>query len=100
MNEIFEKAGEASNFLKLLANPNRLAILCCLLEKECNVSELCQAIGIPQAATSNQLAILREAGVIVAEVKHRERVYRIVDDKAEAILKVLHQFYCEVPMKK
>ncbi|WGE34484.1 metalloregulator ArsR/SmtB family transcription factor [Actinobacillus genomosp. 1] len=95
MNEIFEKAGDASNFLKLLANPNRLAILCCLLEKECNVSELCQAIGIPQAATSNQLAILREAGIIVAEVNHRERVYRIEDEKVKAILGVLYKFYCE-----
>ncbi|WGE36531.1 metalloregulator ArsR/SmtB family transcription factor [Actinobacillus genomosp. 1] len=95
MNEIFEKAGDASNFLKLLANPNRLAILCCLLEKECNVSELCQAIGIPQAATSNQLAILREAGIIVAEVNHRERVYRIEDEKVKAILGVLYKFYCK-----
>lgn len=95
MSKIFEKAGEASNFLKLLANPNRLAILCCLLEKDCNVSELCQAIGMPQAATSNQLAILRAAGVIVAEVKHRERVYRVEDEKVRAILAILHQFYCE-----
>lgn len=38
MNEMFEKANEASNFLKLLANPNRLAILCCLLENERNVA--------------------------------------------------------------
>lgn len=94
MNEMFEKANEASNFLKLLANPNRLAILCCLLENERNVSELCQVIGIPQAATSNQLAILREAGIIVAEANHRERVYRIEDEKVKAILEVLHQFYC------
>ncbi|MDO4896533.1 MAG: metalloregulator ArsR/SmtB family transcription factor [Moraxella sp.] len=100
MNEIFKKAHEASDFLKLLANPNRLAILCCLLEKECNVSELHQAIGMSQAGTSNQLAMLRRAGLIVAEVKHRQRVYRIVDEKTRAVLGVLHGFYCAVPENK
>ncbi len=33
MKDIFEKSQEASTFLKLLANPNRLAILCCLHEQ-------------------------------------------------------------------
>lgn len=100
MNEMFKKANEASDFLKLLANPNRLAILCCLLEKERNVSELHQAIGMSQAGTSNQLAILRQAGIIVAKVKHRQRVYRMVDEKAKAVLSVLHEFYCAVPENK
>lgn len=97
MNEMFEMASDASDFLKLLANPNRLAILCCLLERECNVGELCQIIGMPQAGTSNQLAILRQAGIIVSETRHRERVYRIADEKTQVILAVLHKFYCEKP---
>ena len=54
---------EAAAFLKLLANPNRLAVLCKLHERPHNVTELAEAAGLPQAAMSSQLALLREARV-------------------------------------
>ena len=93
-SDIFEKSHEASQFLKLLANPNRLAVLCCLVEQPRNVTELTQLLEIPQAMMSNQLAILREAGLVDCEVKHRERLYSIHDPKVFEILTLLHKFYC------
>ena len=54
MKNILEKSNEASDFLKLLANPNRLAILCCLHEQRYNVTELTVKMNMPQAAMSNQ----------------------------------------------
>ena len=76
---------EATAFLKLLANPNRLAVLCKLHERPHNVTELAESSGLPQAAMSSQLALLREAGLVSFEVNHRERQYYIAsqrDDKA------------------
>lgn len=98
MENILSKCGEASDFLKLLANPNRLAVLCCLLEKKCNVTELSQKLGIPQAAMSNQLTILRESGAIDCEIKHRERLYYIKDERMNQMITLLHSFFCpELP---
>lgn len=95
MNEILAKSHEATAFLKLLANPNRLAVLCCLQEQPRNVTELAQMLTLPQAAMSNQLAILREAELIDCEVKHRERLYYIKDPRVAEIIEILHKFFCE-----
>lgn len=100
MKDILEKSSDASAFLKLLANPNRLAILCCLHEQKHNVTELTVKMNLPQAATSNQLALLREAGLVDCEVKHRERLYYIKDPKVVEMIKLLHGFFCEVPAEK
>lgn len=95
MEQIFAKCGEAAGFLKLLSNPNRLAVLCCLVERQHNVTELSQKLAMPQTALSNQLTLLREAGIVDCEINHRERRYFIKDPKAEKILHLLHSFFCE-----
>lgn len=61
---VLNHAEEASGMLKLIAHPHRLMILCLLSERERNVSELVEAIGINQTAVSNHLAKLRSEGVI------------------------------------
>ncbi len=94
MEEIFAKCNEASAFLKLLANPNRLMVLCCLQDQRRNVTELTQMTGLPQAATSTQLSLLREAGLVDCEIKHRERVYYINDPRVVETIRLLHKFFC------
>lgn len=85
----------ATTFLKTMANPNRLAILCTLHEKACNVSDLVEIIGMPQAALSNQLAVLREAGFVDCHANHRERIYFLKDQRVVEMIKLLHGFFCE-----
>ena len=85
---------EAAAFLKLLANPNRLAVLCNLHEAQRNVTELSQLTGLPQAATSTQLALLREAGLVACETKHRERLYYLADARVGETIKLLYSFFC------
>ena len=49
IGELERKAGEAAALLKLLANENRLLILCRLAQtKELSVNELVQAVGLSQ----------------------------------------------------
>ncbi|WP_373754321.1 ArsR/SmtB family transcription factor [Neisseria weixii] len=85
---------EAADFLKLLANPNRLAVLCNLHTERRNVTELAQITGLPQAAMSSQLALLREAGLVSCEVNHRERLYYIADERVGKMIELLYSFYC------
>lgn len=90
-----EQCSLATDFLKTMANPNRLAILCTLHEKKCNVGELSELIGMPQAALSNQLSILREAGFVDCHINHRERIYFLKDPRVVDMIKLLHGFFCE-----
>lgn len=85
---------EAAAFLKLLANPNRLAVLCKLHERQHNVTELAEAAGLPQAAMSSQLALLREAGLVSCEANHRERQYYIADPRVNDTVRLLYSFFC------
>ena len=56
------KASEAASLLKLLANENRLLILCQLVKNgEMSVTELADAVGLSQSALSQHLAKMRQA---------------------------------------
>lgn len=90
---------EAAAFLKLLANPNRLAVLCKLHEKPHNVTELAESSGLPQAAMSSQLALLREAGLVSFEVNHRERQYYIADPRVTEMIQLLYSFFAQKILK-
>ena len=85
---------KAAAFLKLLANPHRLAVLCRLHERPHNVTELAESSGLPQAAMSSQLALLREAGLVSYEVNHRERQYYIADSRVNEMIRLLYSFFC------
>ena len=63
-SRVCRSVGEASELLKLIANANRLAIVCYLMETEASVSALEEELGIRQPTLSQQLTELREAGVI------------------------------------
>ena len=55
IKNIHDSAKRASVFLKSLANENRLAILCALVDGEKNVSQLGEILGIHQPTLSQQL---------------------------------------------
>lgn len=94
IQQMFEQCNEATAFLKLLANPNRLAVLCTLLDDKYNVGDLAKRLNLPQAALSNQLTLLREAGLVDCEVHHRERLYYIADPRVSEMIHLLHRFFC------
>ena len=90
-------ARRASKMLKLLANEQRLLIMCRLLEGECSVSELSDTIGLAQSATSQHLARLREEGVLDTRRDAQTIYYRISDNDALAILQTLCALYKPKP---
>lgn len=94
MEDMVSKYREATAFLKLMANTNRLAVLCSLQDQRRNVTDLAKMAGLPQAAMSSQLALLREAGLVDCEIRHRERLYYITDERVTATIGLLHSFFC------
>ncbi len=55
---------DAVKAMKALSDETRLRILGVLLEKECCVCEVMQALGISQTRASRNLGILRDAGFL------------------------------------
>jgi DNA-binding transcriptional ArsR family regulator len=89
-----EKATAASEFIKRLANPTRLMIACALVEGERSVGDLETALGLKQPALSQQLAELRDAGIVEGRREVKQVFYRLVDPRAVALIATLHQLFC------
>ena len=76
-----DTAEEVSGLMKLLSAPNRLMILCQLIESEKWVGELCRQLGMRSASMSQQLALLRQENVVSARRDGQTIFYSIVDEK-------------------
>jgi ArsR family transcriptional regulator len=87
-------AGEAVAALKLLANPERLLLLCQISQREMCVSELEEELGIRQPTLSQQLAVLRNEGVVATRREGKNIYYRVADARLLDILAVLYRLYC------
>jgi DNA-binding transcriptional ArsR family regulator len=70
---------QASDLLKTLAAPVRLALLVRLAEGAQCVHELVDELGVSQPLVSQHLRVLRAARLVEAERRGREVVYRLVD---------------------
>lgn len=96
MDDIREKAGEAAAFLRSMANPSRLMILCMLTEGERNVSDLLANLDISQTALSQHLARLRQEDIVEFRRNHRTLYYKIKNPHVAKIVSALYEIYCPV----
>ncbi len=70
--------------LKAIAHPVRFAILSALAGAERNVGEIEKITGVGQPALSQQLAVLRKAGLVSARREAKLVFYRCEGDKIGA----------------
>lgn len=91
--KVCRSVGDASEKLKLLANPNRLSLVCYLMEQECSVNMLEEELGIRQPTLSQQLSELRDAGVIKGRRDGKTVIYRVADYKVERIVETLRDLF-------
>jgi DNA-binding transcriptional ArsR family regulator len=85
----------ASQLFSALSNPSRLRITELLCQAEMGVNEICSALSLGQSATSQNLAALTRAGVLVVEQKGANRIYRIRGPRIARILALIEEF-CQV----
>ena len=87
-------AGKAVAALKLLANEDRLLLLCQLSQGEMCVSDLEQTLGIRQPTLSQQLSVLRSEGVVDTRREGKNIFYSVAEPALLEILAVLYRLYC------
>jgi len=88
------RADEAAAFLKSLANPHRLLILCALAQGERNVTTLIAETGVAPTSMSQHLSKLKDEGVVDFRRDHRTLTYFIAHPAAVQIMTVLYAHFC------
>ncbi len=74
--------------LGALASPTRIRALFALLESgEMTTGDLAKTVGMSPSATSHQLRILRDLGLVRRRREGRMCFYSLVDDHLEVLLK-------------
>lgn len=88
-----QRAVEAARLLKLLANEQRLTVLCRLSGAELSVTELGEYVNLSQSALSQHLAKLRADGLVATRRSAQTIYYRLADPIAERLIGVLCEVY-------
>tara|TARA_R110002096_G_scaffold7102_10_gene31534 strand:+ start:2004 stop:2333 length:330 start_codon:yes stop_codon:yes gene_type:complete len=95
IDQMFENAQNAANFLKTMAHQGRLMILCHLVDGEKTVTELENLLSLRQASISQQLARLRAEGFVTNRREGKTIFYSMKDDKALKLINLLYNEFCK-----
>ncbi|WP_371134220.1 ArsR/SmtB family transcription factor [Nitrosomonas sp.] len=95
ISTLCESVSGACGILKVLANEDRLLILCQLSQGTRNVGELEKILEIQQPTLSQQLTVLREEKLVMTERKGKFIYYSLASPEATQIMKTLISLYCK-----
>jgi DNA-binding transcriptional ArsR family regulator len=90
-----ENAKEIAELLKVLANENRLLIVCFLSESPMTVSELHSRLShLSQSAISQHLSLMKAHRILESTKSGLSITYSIQDDRVRSVIQVLKDNYC------
>lgn len=93
-NDLRASADKACVLMKVMANSDRLMLLCQLSQQEMSVGELEAKLDIRQPTLSQQLTVLRNAALVSARREGKNIYYSISSKAALAVMQVLYQEIC------
>lgn len=93
--EMEDRATEVAALLKTLAHPARLMLACTLAQGEFAVGALEEKLGIRQPTLSQQLGVLRDAGVVQTRREGKQVFYRLTAEKAAQLIGALYGIFCQ-----
>lgn len=92
-----ERAKQIAELLKVLANENRLLVLCSLMQQPMTVGEISKRVpNITQSALSQHLSMLKAYGILDFNKSGQNVTYSIADHRVEEVIKVLKKYYCDI----
>ncbi len=95
MEEMKNKAKEVADLLKVLANENRLLILCELSKGPQSVNTLLENLQITQSGISQHLAILKAHGILDYDKKAQSVYYNVKDERVFKLMNTIKENYCQ-----
>lgn len=94
VQDMLGRAEEVAELLRTLSHPSRLMLACTLSHDEFSVGALEETLGIRQPSLSQQLGVLREAGVVETRRDGKQIFYRLTGEKAARLIAALAAIYC------
>jgi len=91
------QAEKAAELLKAMANPQRLRVLCLLLEGERSVGEINEQVKLSQSALSQHLAVLRDQQLVTTRRQAQTVFYAVAPGPVHDVIQTLHTIYCAQP---
>lgn len=85
---------EVSELLKTLAHPERLMVLCQLINGEVGVGQLQQSSMLSQSAFSQHLTVMRKHGIIQARKESQQVFYSLSDSRIAQLIQSLQTVFC------
>jgi len=89
---------EAANMIRVLGHPMRLRIVACLELGERTVGSLQEALGVPQAIVSQQLAKMKAANILKCRREGTNVWYAVADPRMIRMLECIR--HCETPGRR
>jgi len=90
----------ASAFLKALSHESRLMILCILADGEQSVSDLEELLDLRQPTVSQQLARLREDGLVGTRRDGKTVYYNLASEEARVVVGAVYDVFCRKLRKR
>lgn len=94
IEKMVANAEQATRLLTAMANSKRLLILCNLLEREMNVTELGERVGLGQSPLSQHLSKLRAWDFVKTRRDGQQVHYSIASEAVTQVLTTLYGIYC------
>jgi len=94
ISELLSEVPAVTDLLKALSHETRLIVLCQLAEGEKTVTELEQLLQLRQPALSQQLAKLREVGLVTTRRRGRNIHYSLSSNAVREVILALHRAFC------
>lgn len=85
-----------AEFFKTLGHPARIRVLELLSERDHAVAEMLPQVGIEATSLSQQLAVLRRAGLVVGHKEGSTVVYSLTSPRVAELLAVARSILTEV----
>jgi DNA-binding transcriptional ArsR family regulator len=97
--QLYACADKVCGLLKVLANPDRLLLLCHMTEGECCVNDMEIVLDIRQPTLSQQLRVLRDEGLVATRREGTHIYYELASPESIAIINTLQAQFCKTGKK-
>ncbi|QZA80013.1 ArsR/SmtB family transcription factor [Deefgea piscis] len=91
-------AHQATQTLKIMGNEDRLLLLCQMGTGEKCVSDFEDLLDIRQPTLSQQLTVLRNAGLVNTRRDGKRIYYSLASEEVRHLISVLYELYCPIDL--
>ncbi|MCG9629090.1 ArsR/SmtB family transcription factor [Vibrio mediterranei] len=92
--EMKSRVIDVADVLKTLSHPDRLFVLCQLVDGEQGAGQLQSNSNLSQSAFSQHLSVLKKAGLVEIRKEAQHVYYSLKDQRVAGLISQLHSLYC------